>query len=157
MTSSAPESPGLEFAAHVSVDLSPPQEFGDVPTGNRRIIPIVGGSIEGPLLSARILTGGADWQIVTGDGTAVIDTRYSAVTADGAHLFLATQGFRHGSPEVLARLAAGEQVPTNEYYFRLTIRLETAAPELAWVNKTVFIASAERQASRVHYDMFAVR
>lgn len=154
---STPSAPGLEFAAHVSVDLSAPQEFGNVPTGNRRIIPIIGGTIEGPLLNATILTGGADWQIVTEDGTAIIDTRYSAVTADGAHLFLSTQGFRHGSPEVLARLAAGEQVPTDEYYFRLTIRLESAAPDLAWVNKTVFIASAERQASSVHYDMFAVR
>lgn len=152
-----PAAPGLEFVGHVSVALSDPQEFGTVPTGTRRIIPIVGGSIEGPLLTAKVLTGGADWQIVTDDGTAIIDTRYSAVTPSGAHLFLQTQGYRHGSPEVLARLAAGEQVPTSEYYFRLTIRLESAAPELAWVNQTVFIASAERQASMVHYDLFAVR
>lgn len=152
-----PSAPGLEFAAHVSVDLSEPQEFGNVPTGVRRIIPIIGGTIEGPLLSAEILTGGADWQIVTPDGTAIIDTRYSAATPSGAQLFLSTQGVRHGSPEVLARLAAGENVPTDEYYFRLTIRLESGAPELAWVNQTVFIASAERQASTVHYDLFAVR
>lgn len=156
MTSS-PAAPELEFVAQVSVELSEPQEFGDVPTGVRRIIPITGGSIQGPLLTAEILTGGADWQIVTPDGTAIIDTRYSAITSDGAHLFLSTQGFRHGSPEVLKRLAAGEDVPASEYYFRLTIRLESAAPKLAWINQTVFIASAERQASTVHYDLFAVR
>ena len=83
-------------------------ELGAVPLGYRRVIPIVGGRISGPLMDAEIIEGGADWQIVAPDGTAVIDTRYSARTPSGHHLYLQTAGFRHGPAEVLARVASGE-------------------------------------------------
>ena len=149
--------PILDFVANVRVDLDAPIEVGDVPIGRRRIIPIIGGSIEGPELQAEILTGGADWQIVDAEGTAVIDTRYTARTPDGALIDLATQGFRHGTTAVLDRLAAGEPVGRDEYYFRLTVRLETGSPELAWINRTVFVASAGREARTVRYDLFALR
>ena len=149
--------PTLEFAAKVRVELDTPMDVGLVPIGRRRIIPITGGAIDGPLLSAEILSGGADWQIVGNDGTAVIDTRYTARTADGSLIFLATQGFRHGPVEVLARIAAGQDVGRDEYYFRLTVGLESGAPELAWINRTVFVASAGRSAMSVVYDLFALR
>ena len=119
--------PELEFAAHVNVELGEPLELGSVLTGQRRIIPITGGSITGPLLNAEILDGGADWQMVSADGTAIIDTRYSARTADGSLVYLATRGFRHGPAEVLARVAAGEDVARDEYYFRLQVNLEREA------------------------------
>ena len=149
--------PTLDFVAKVRVDLDAPIEVGDVPIGRRRIIPIIGGSIDGPELQAEILTGGADWQIVGTEGTAVIDTRYTARTPDGALIYLATQGFRHGTTAVLERLSAGEPVGRDEYYFRLTVRLETGSPELAWINRTVFVASAGREAMTVRYDLFALR
>ena len=122
--------PELEFVAHVNVELGEPSELGSVLIGQRRVIPITGGSISGPLLNAEILDGGADWQIVSADGTAVIDTRYSARTADGSLIYLATRGFRHGPAEVLARVAAGEDVARHEYYFRLQVNLESGGPGL---------------------------
>ena len=149
--------PELEFVAHVNVELGAPMELGSVLTGQRRIIPITGGSITGPLLNAEILDGGADWQVVTGDGTALIDTRYSARTDEGSLIYLATSGFRYGPPEVLARVAAGEDVARDEYYFRLQVNLESGGPGLGWLNNTVFIASAGRNAMSVVYDLFAVR
>jgi hypothetical protein len=149
--------PTLDFVAKVRVDLDTPMDLGDVPIGRRRIIPIVGGSIDGPELQAEVIAGGADWQIIGNDGTAVIDTRYTARTPDGSLIYLATQGFRHGPVAVLERLAAGEPVGPDEYYFRLTVRLESGSPELAWINRTVFVASAAREAMTVHYDLFALR
>ena len=108
-------------------------------------------------MNAEILDGGADWQIVTADGTAVIDTRYSARTADGSLIYLATSGFRHGPAEVLERVSAGEDVARDEYYFRLQVNLESGGRGLEWLNNTVFIASAGRNAMSVIYDLFAVR
>ncbi len=148
--------PTLEFIAHADIDLAAPMEVGTVPTGVRRIIPIIGGNIEGPRISAEILNGGADWQVVAEDGSAAIDTRYSARTTDGHFLYLQTQGFRHAPRSVLARLGAGEDVDPSEYYFRLTVRLECGAPTHAWVNNTVFVASAQRRPAGVTYDLFAV-
>ena len=144
----------LEFVAHASIELDPPLELGTVLTGRRRVIGIAGGSFIGPLLDATILPGGADWQIVTNDGTAIIDTRYSARTTNGELLYIATQGFRSGPPEVLARLAAGEDVPSTEYSFRLSARIECGGPTHSWVNSTVFVATAARAASAVTYDLY---
>lgn len=153
-----PSLPQIKLAAVTTavVELGEPQELGAVLTGRRRIIPILGGRFNGPLLSATILPGGADWQLVAADGTAIIDTRYSARTDDGYNVYISTSGFRSGPPEVLARLAAGENVDPSLYSFRITARIETGAPDLAWMNHTVFVAAAARHASAVTYELFAV-
>ena len=148
---------GLELVSSAVIELGEPQELGAVLTGHRRVIPIIGGTFTGALLNATILPGGADWQIVAVDGTAIIDTRYSARTHNGSLLYVSTAGFRHGPPEVLARLAAGEHVDPTEYIVRVTARLESGAPSLAWVNNTVFVAAAARFSSSVAYDLYAVR
>lgn len=155
--SSVPRPIELEFAAHAVIELGPIRTVGPVLTGQRRVIPIIGGRIDGPLLAATVIAGGADWQLVAADGTLIIDTRYEAITDDGHHVYLATNGFRHGPPEVLARLAAGEPVGPDEYTFRLTASIECGAPALDWVNRTVFVATAARQAASVVYDLYAVR
>ncbi len=60
-----------------------------------------------------------------------------------------SQGMRHGPPEVLARLGRGEDVPSSQYFFRTIMRFETGASELAFLNKTIAVATAERKARRV--------
>lgn len=142
--------------AHVHVRLGPVRTLGPAPGGLRRIIPITGGRIDGERLRGEILPGGADWQLVHDDGTAVIDTRYCARTDDGALVYLATAGVRHGPRAVLDRLAAGEPVDPGEYYFRVTVRLEAGDPRYAWLNRTVFVATAARAAAAVSYDLYAL-
>jgi hypothetical protein len=148
----------LEHVAHVAAELEEPLLVGGVPLGTRRVIPIAGGTVRGARLQGVILSGGADWQLIDPNGTAIIDTRYLMRTDDGALIVITTQGFRHGPPEVLARIAAGEAVDPAEYYFRVAARLETATKgPHAWVNQTVFVAIAARRQSSVSYDLYAVR
>jgi hypothetical protein len=151
-----PVPPGLEPLARFRVVLSSPQEIGQTQHGRRRVIGVDGGTFDGPRLSGEVLPGGADWQLVHGDGTASIDTRYTLHTYDGALLYLATRGVRHGSAEVLARLAHGEDVAPDEYYFRLSCRFETGDPRYAWLARTVVVGSGLRVAGAVVYDAFAV-
>lgn len=138
----------------VTVDLDPILEVGQVAGRDRRVIPITGGTVTGDRLRGAVLPGGADWQWVDDDGVAVIDTRYVIRTHDGALITIATSGYRHGPPEVLARIAAGEVVPAGQYYFRITARFETSAEQYAWLNRTVFVAVAAREADRVIYDLY---
>lgn len=142
--------------AHVRVELDPVLTIGPTAQGLRRVIPIVGGTIEGERLRGQILPGGADWQLVHDDGTAVIDTRYTARTVDGALIYLATAGVRHGPAAVLERIAAGEPVDPREYYFRVGVRLETGDARYAWLNRTLFVAYAARFADAVGYDLYAL-
>jgi hypothetical protein len=147
--------PTLDAAFDVSVDLGPLEDHGTTSAGHRRVVPILGGRITGAI-EADILPGGADWQVVRPDGTIEIDGRYSARTDSGDLLLLHATGVRTGPPDVLARLGRGEQVDPESYYFRTTVRIETAAPSSADLQRDLFLAVAQRQAEAVHYRAYRV-
>ena len=60
------------------------------------------------------------------------------------------------APEVLARLGRGEDVDASEYTFRTSTQIETAAPDLDWFNKGIFISVGGRQAAGVIYETYLV-
>jgi hypothetical protein len=155
--------PGLEPAFAVDARLGPLEDHGVTRAGHRRVIPIAGGRVSpaaggpfGGLLEAEILPGGADWQVVRPDGSIEIDTRYSARTPAGEFVHFRTSGVRSGPPAVLAALLRGEAVDPAEYYFRVAVHLETSAPRLAALERSIFVASAVRGASSVAYVAYQV-
>jgi hypothetical protein len=146
-----------EFLCKIQVTLEPARELGNTPLGRRRIIAITGGQFSGPRLSGRVLAGGADWQLVRGDGVAYLDARYTLETSDGALIYVSNRGYRHGPPEVIERLARGEDIDPALYYMRATPWFETAAPKYAWLNRTICVASGARRAAAVELDFYAVK
>jgi hypothetical protein len=132
-------------------------DLGNVTLGRRRIIPLVDGAFAGPGLKGKLLPGAsADWQIVMADGTALGDIRYTLQTERGDLLYVQSRGVRHGSADVLARLGRGEEVDASEYTFRTSTQIETAASDLDWLNKGVFISVAGRQPGGVIYETYLV-
>jgi muconolactone delta-isomerase len=132
-------------------------DLGDTAKGHRRIVPLTGGTFTGTELSGVLVAGtSADWQIVLADETALADVRYTLQSDDGALLYVRSRGVRHGSPEVLARLASGGDVDASEYTFRTATRIETAVPELEWLNKGVFISVGARKPGVVIYETYLV-
>jgi hypothetical protein len=149
--------PRLTFVYRLEATLGQPADLGETASGRRRIVPLTGGTFAGPDLSGQVVPGAsADWQIVLPDGTARADIRATLLTDDGAVLYLRSRGLRHGPAEVLARLARGEHVDASEYTFRTTTEIETAAPELDWMNKGVFISVGGRQPGGVIYETYLV-
>ena len=147
----------LEPLLRAEITLAPPQELGDTPHGRRRVIASTGGSFRGERLSGRVLPGGADWQIVRADGVAQLEARYTLETDDGALVYVHNVGLRHGPPEVLAKLAAGEPVDASLYYMRTTPAFETGAAKYQWLNRVVCIATGARLANAVELDVFEVK
>jgi hypothetical protein len=140
-----PIQPSLSLAFEVHATLGPATEVGKLANGMvRRIIPVTGGTFEGPGIKGIVLAGGADWQIVTPDGIAVLDARYTLQTDQGHSIYISNKGIRHGKPEVLKRLAAGEEVDPSEYYMRTVADMEASAPELDWVRRCMFAGSGAR-------------
>lgn len=90
------------------------------------------------------------------DGTAIGDIRYTLQTDGGDVLYVRARGVRHGSAQVLARLARGEEVDASEYTFRTATQIETAATELDWLNKGVFVSVGGRQLGGVVYETYLV-
>jgi len=147
--------PRLEPAFDVAATLGPVEDHGATRAGHRRVVPITGGQVSG-LIEAEILAGGADWQLIRPDGGTEIDTRYSARTPAGEYVHFRTAGVRSGPPGVLDALLRGEPVDPSEYYFRVAVYLETSAPRLAELERSIFVASAIRGANSVHYTAYRV-
>jgi hypothetical protein len=149
--------PNLSLVYRLEATLGAPLELGEVAQGSRRIVPLTGGRFTGPELCGELLAGSsADWQIILADGTALGDIRYTLQTEGGDLLYVRSQSVRHGAAEVLARLARGEDVQASEYTFRASTRIETAAAELDWLNKGIFISVGGRQAAGVVYETYLV-
>jgi Protein of unknown function (DUF3237) len=149
--------PRLRRVYRLEATLGHPLDLGDRPQGHRRIVPLTGGTFTGDELRGKLLPGAsADWQTVLPDGTALGDIRYALQTDAGDLLYVQSRSVRHGSPEVLARLARGDDVDSGEYTFRASTQIETAAPRLDWLNKGVFVSVGGRQATGVIYETYLV-
>ena len=140
----------------IHAELADILHLGATPYGDRRVINILGGRVDGARLSGRILPGGADWQIVRPDGAADLQARYTIEADGGARILVASDGLRHGPPDVIARLARGEVVDPALYYFRTAMRFETSDPALAWLNRIIAIGRGMREPRAVRLDVFEV-
>ncbi len=90
------------------------------------------------------------------DGVAELDARYAFRTDDGALVEIVNQGFRHGPPEVMARLASGAPTSPESYSMLSTARLESGHPDYRWLNRMVFVGTGARDASTVQVDLYSV-
>jgi hypothetical protein len=151
-----PAPPPLLPMARIRCDVGPLVSLGPAKHGERRYVPLLGGTVEGPELVGSIVEGGVDWQLQRADGVLEIAAHYVIRAADGALIEVQSDGLRHGPPEVMARLARGEAVPREAYFFRTVVRLTTGAPAWLHLNRVLALAVGERQAGRVLLDLYRI-
>jgi hypothetical protein len=149
-------SPTLNFFADLSVQVAPPQEVGRTARGLRRLIPILGGEAVGTGWRARVLPGGADFQLVVSDTLAELDARYVLETDGGDLIYVQNRAIRSGPPELMARLVRGEVVDPALIYFRCSPSFETVSPSLRWINERLFIGTGARHPDKVVMTFFEV-
>jgi hypothetical protein len=146
--------PKLEHVCDARIDVASPYEVGLTASGQRRVIAITGGEVNGPGLSGAVLPGGADYQIIAADGLTHLHARYVIETSQGERIYVENTGLRFGSPEALDRLRRGLPVDPALIYFRTAPKFETASPRLAWMTTTLFIASGARTPDQVLLSVF---
>ena len=128
----SPAGPETEFVMQLKVSLGQAYTVGETPHGKRTVIPITGGTFEGPRLRGTILNGGADWQLAKGNRTEV-EAIYSIKTDDGVYIHIRNRGIIAGGTD-----ADGKP----SFYFRCAPHFE--APEnspYAWMNNSLFLCS----------------
>jgi Protein of unknown function (DUF3237) len=141
----------------IEVAVLPIVDLGGFPTGARRVVTFEGGRFEGrDGLRGTIAPGGVDWQLARPDGVIDIDAHYLLVTDEGEPIEVRSTGLRKASAAVAERLARGDAVAPEEYYFRTHIRLSTSADRLAWMNDLIAVSSGERERNTVRIHVHEV-
>ena len=150
--------PKLAFAFEIKIKVEPGKGFetGDTPKGFRRLIPIVGGSFEGPDIKGTVLPGGYDLQLLRNDNVIEIDARYVLQTDDGASITIVNRGLRHAGKEVMQQMISGIEVSPSLYYFRSVPQFETGNEKYGWLNTSVFVASGIRKPAEVIISVFKI-
>lgn len=118
----------LTLLARVRAHVGDFIEAGQVPAGQRRVIPLTGGVVEGPGLRGEIVPLGADWNLVRADGSETVSARYLLRTDDGVLLSILNEGVITDRPQ--------------GRYGITSLRIE--APEdsrYAWLNDAVLAGS----------------
>lgn len=154
---SAPQPPLLSFLARLEVHVAAPLEVGSTPSGQRRIIPLLGGTVEGPELKGTILPGGADYQSIRSATFTDIHARYVIETDEGDRIYVENTGIRAAAPDDIAALMRGEPVDPTRVYFRTVPRFETAATRWQWLNERLFVGTGARHPDRVELNFFMIR
>jgi hypothetical protein len=151
-----PAPPALLPMAQVRCEVGALVSLGAAKYGERRYVPLLGGTVAGPELNGTIVEGGVDWQVNRADGVLEIAAHYVIRTADGALIEVQSDGMRHGAPEVMARLARGDALARDEYFFRTLMRFQTGAPQWLHLNKVMALAVGQRQAKLVVLDVYRI-
>lgn len=126
------QAPLSVLAWEAVVQVSPRQDLGMSPAGERFIIPIVGGQfagdIDGHVLRGRVLPGGADRQLLRPDGIKELDALYEMQHDDGTVLTI------HNRVTIDA--------PANGSRYAFS-HVKVTAPEgpHAWLNRRVFVGT----------------
>jgi Protein of unknown function (DUF3237) len=146
--------PGLARFADLSVQVGAPIEIGAVGHGTRRVIAILGGTCTAREWTARVLPGGADFQLIVNPRMARLEARYVLETDAGDRIYVQNDAVRTAAPEVMARLIRGEPVEPRDVYFRCMPRFEASAPSLAWMTERVFVGTGLRRPDEVVMRFF---
>ncbi|MBX3481430.1 MAG: DUF3237 family protein [Caulobacter sp.] len=133
--------PTLTHVFTLTVAIGRPVDHGETGAGRRRVIPITGGTFEGPDIRGEVLAGGADWQLTRPDGVTEVEAIYDIRTDDGAVIHVVNRGI----------VAPAEGGPP---YVRTAPRFDAPRGRYDWLNRCLFagtlkVANAERTAVEI--------
>jgi hypothetical protein len=122
--------PRCELVYEAIVTIADIESLGPSPLGERRIVPITGGTFVGDKLRGTVLAGGADRQLIRGDGVKELDALYEMRTHDGVVITVhnrVTIDFPQG----------------GERYAFSTVKLTAPQGAYDWLNKRVFVGTVD--------------
>ena len=132
------DTPQLEFALQLRVHIDQAFSVGETPHGKRLVIPITGGTFEGPLIKGTILNGGADYQLASADGSRTeLEAIYCIRTDDGVNIHVRNRGIiyngkdANGQPSLYFKAAPQFEAPAGSPYSWLNDALFVCQPDSA--------------------------
>ena len=152
--------PGLAFAFRILLRFDPGPRLRFEPAhraGRRGHVAVAGGEITGPRLQGRVVPlSGGDWPMFWPGGLVDFEAHYQLEATDGTPIYIQNRCISWSSPEVLARIEAGQSVAPNETFCRITPRFEVPAGPHDWLGRTLFVGTGERRGAHSVFDYYAV-
>ena len=113
------------------------------PAGTRIVVPVTGGTFEGPKMKGTIVeNSGGDWVVARADGSMKLDVRITLLTDDGALIYMSYSGFRTTKGETAS-------LRTAPYF-------ETGDERYAWLNSVQGVATGTSGPGTVDYEVYAL-
>ena len=136
--STAPAPLKSEFLMDVILDVGAPQNLG-----SRLIVPVTGGTFEGPKLKGTALPGGGDWIQVRPDGASELSVRVTLRTDDEQLIYLTYRGLIY-TPK------GGEQ------YWRTTPVFETGSAKYDWLTRIITVGVGRPVPKKAAYSIYHI-
>ena len=129
------DAPQLEFALQLKVTLGQAFSIENTQHGRRTVIPITGGTFEGPGIKGTIINGGADYQLANAQGRTELEAIYCIKTDDGVYIHVRNRGI----------IASGQDADGKpSFYFRAAPQFEAHADsKYGWLNNALFVCAPE--------------
>jgi hypothetical protein len=125
--------PKLELLYECDATLLPAVELGKTVEGQRRIIPITGGTFRGPRIRGAVESGGWDWNLSRSDGASTVEAAYYLKTDDGVLIRIVNRGVSSGNPPAIDET-------TGERFFMFTHpSFEAPVGKYDWLNRTMCV------------------
>jgi hypothetical protein len=131
-----------EFLLDLVFDKGPANSVGS-PGGNRVVVPVLGGTFEGPKLKGAVVGPSGDWIVGRSDGSSVLDIRILLQSDDAQKIYMACRGIAYKQPD-------------GVLYARILPVFETAAARYAWLNNIVSVGVYRPMPERVAYRVFRI-
>ena len=137
--------PQLEYAFEIKCQCDAPYSVGQTAHGERIVIPITGGTFEGPDIKGTVLPGGADYQLVDrSKGRTELEAIYCIRTDDGVTIHVRNVGVLVNS--------------SGKTYFRTVPKFEAPSDSrYDWLNNAIFICTPEGKDGYISLKMWKVK
>ena len=128
------ETPSLEFVMQLKVTLGEAYSLGETPHGRRTVIPITGGTFEGPQIKGTIINGGADYQLADPKTNRTeLEAIYSIKTDDGVYIHIRNKG---------VICSSNDEQGKPSFYFKAAPQFEAPSDsKYAWLNNAIYVCA----------------
>ena len=134
-----------EFIWDAKVKIANMINVGESKSGVRRVIPIIGGTFEGPKIKGEVLSGGEDSQLVRADGDTELNARYLLKTDDGFIIRVFNKALIHTDSK------------TKSFYCKSVLDLE--APQVSsydYLNHAIFIGTLKMPELKIGEEPYVI-
>jgi hypothetical protein len=130
-----------EFLADITFETQTPHETGGS-GGGRLVVPVSGGTFEGPRMKGTVIGPAGDWILERPDGSRVVDGRVLLQTDDAHTIYMSWRGIAYTPP-------GGQLVA------RIVPMFETPAPRYSWLNNIVAVG-VYRGPGKIAYRIYQI-